>query len=1592
MDNQLENRILGRIKQDQQVGAPTSDSIEGRIGSRLLERKDEERAAIQRSITISIDKDPNQLAQVNRIAKENNLSREEVEANAALYFQRQKERGILDASSRSPALARNYLDPNFAGLAKDDAESLSSISDYVGAFTSYVMGARRGGGLPQDLAAVYFRTEQASASLGRMVLEPVGQIGRTVGFQDNIFEKVAKDFAQLSTNAKNRYEKIAALPNDFWEKSARSGIQSGAQMSKYIPLAFLGPKGIAAALYMMSTEAASDTYQTDREKGVPVGRALTHASLDGVAEYTMEKYLGFAGLAKKLLAKEATTKILAFEIFKEIPGEVGTTLWQNFNEWALVNPEKSLSDFLSEQPRAIAETVVGTIFGGAVQVSAGRSSMALVETIQGRQLEATEALQRADALRKAFETAMNVKLAELSPDDFRRVVNEMGEDSPVRFDARTFTEVLNQQGITPEELESRMPTAAAQIQEAAIDNREISIPVGEFIAGVMNTPLQETLQQYARLGDSEMSQAEAKQALDTAQEFIQQESERVLKLSQDQEATRQSIDEVRAVVLDRLNKAGNFSPEVNEWYANMQATVMSVLASRVGVTPKEFFDRYDLKVESVKNVPIVGNTPEERLLDALSKVSMQFSSIDDAKVALERYKHALYQLVPGQPPKRITDVTQLDNIPLNQIRMLESGMVNDQGEVYAQSVSTRTPTAKAGREDPHLSTGLNVEFAALDQAPDFKEKLAQIVSKYMTFRKGPKKTDTIIESFITQAEENLLFLFDSVPPEIRERSKLWYDGGRRIVEFWTSKYDGKYTDSQMAAVLAVMSPKMPWDINVSLAERIIDIYTNQQDFVWDEKMSKMAAPILERNKGIQKPLEEITGKSLKEIDDPYLQGMWIRMFDEANNPRHYRLLTPEGGFSDFAETGAGNKASAAYGNGFGPIGKAVSVLRDGSMPNISRNLGEAHKVRNFYNNLFDPADDVSVTIDTHAVAAALLLPLGASSQEVADALAGPSSDATGLNGTYVLYAEAYRRAAAKRGVLPREMQSITWEAGRGLFSPAFKTKYKKDPSRFKEIWNRFTSKKADINETRKSIIEESGGIENPRWTRSDSALYEGAPASSYTTDLLGPGQFERAAGPGPRTDVAYGVPQVYGQGGVFRPGADGVQRIRASNLPIKKTFGQPRENSTAVRGVHFSRESRPSLAGRFYGTGLTGAESRRLDQSEDNRIKQRVHFYVDTGNGISPEAGVGGNVHGVELVNVYDISADPLGLIDQAQGGQDAVNSWFNQVESLALDAGFDGIYIPQAQGDQGVVVVLGDKSIDVDQLGTQAEILGGRDGLQPEGNRAGRYSSGGLTPLKGAPVIQGATGPDPRLVQVAEQYAAQNNIDLTRQAQYVEVDLERAKRIAAAYEAMQNNPQDPAVQEAYQNLINQTMAQYDALIAAGYEFTFFDSATDPYNGNPWNAMRDLRNNKRMAVYGTYDGYGETPITAEDVQNNPLLADTGLRWKDQNGVEHMVTANDLFRAVHDAFGHGLEGAGFRAQGEENAWQAHARLFTGSALAALTTETRGQNSWLNFGLYGEKNQTATVEDTVFAPQKIGLMPEWTWQVRVCAIRRASIPKA
>jgi len=220
-------------------------------------------------------------------------------------------------------------------------------------------------------------------------------------------------------------------------------------------------------------------------------------------------------------------------------------------------------------------------------------------------------------------------------------------------------------------------------------------------------------------------------------------------------------------------------------------------------------------------------------------------------------------------------------------------------------------------------------------------------------------------------------------------------------------------------------------------------------------------------------------------------------------------------------------------------------------------------------------------------------------------------------------------------------------------------------------------------------------------------------------------------------------------------------------------------------------------------------------------------------------------------------------------------------------------------------------------------------------------------------------------------------------------LDEKLSKRISDAYIAMKDNPRDPEVAAAYKALAEETIDQHEAIIKAGYKVEVNNN--EPYN-NSNELIEDLRKNKNMRIFSTDSGFGDEGITAQQRKDNPMLAET--KYKDVNGRTLLV--NDIFRFVHDFFGHAERGNGFGPIGEENAWDVHSRMFSPLARKALTAETRGQNSYVNFsgvnteafklrdkgralrreGKFEEAQEFTDKAYAImkYAPQKVGLLPD------------------
>lgn len=175
----------------------------------------------------------------------------------------------------------------------------------------------------------------------------------------------------------------------------------------------------------------------------------------------------------------------------------------------------------------------------------------------------------------------------------------------------------------------------------------------------------------------------------------------------------------------------------------------------------------------------------------------------------------------------------------------------------------------------------------------------------------------------------------------------------------------------------------------------------------------------------------------------------------------------------------------------------------------------------------------------------------------------------------------------------------------------------------------------------------------------------------------------------------------------------------------------------------------------------------------------------------------------------------------------------------------------------------------------------------------------------------------------------------------------------AMAYAALDGSIDDVAA--SYDALEEAITVQYELLMQAGLKIEWIEG--EPYPNS--RAMHDDVSAGHIRVRATLgDGYEDLPF------DHPMMRVV----KTLDGDRYRL--NDLFRAVHDVYGHYLSMSGFGPDGECVAWLTHRSRMPFEALAALWCETRGQNAWTNF--YSDHRDLA-VKDRPFAEQRFGTVP-------------------
>jgi hypothetical protein len=885
-------------------------------------------------------------------------------------------------------------------------------------------------------------------------------------------------------------------------------------------------------------------------------------------------------------------------------------------------------------------------------------------------------------------------------------------------------------------------------------------------------------------------------------------------------------------------------------------------------------------------------------------------------------------------------------------------------------ISTQNPQGIKRIYDP-ITQMLSIDEAAVREAmkanPDMAKRTIQAIKAYGFIPKGTPN-NKVLEVFKQNIVNNLMFLYRSVPERIRQRSKLWYDGANKIATQMANQFD--VTMEQVAGIMSAMSPQKDWFQNVSMAERALDILTMHGDKAWDENMLKYARSYVaeatdrkEREKR-QDAFEKIKavaekGTTLDKMDVKEAAA-FIRAYDEAYHSRNYRIVTPEGGFGDLVRNLDG-KPSTMMWSTYGPIEKTVSIYRDGSRKNISQQLGFEHKIRSFYNNIAAPNSDIShVTIDTHAVAAGLFEALAGTDPEVAQNFgATGSSDVIGVGGTYGLIADAYREAAQKAGIRAREMQSITWEAVRGLFTEEMKSSIK---PKIRAEWAKYKNGEQSFDETRQNVIEIAGGFTDPDWVGSGVGSFVEDGGTSYDKSFVPEGGVRLREAKELREKLTFnlsavtnsipGLRELYQRAmGKDKKAYEVLQKVAESSLSYLLSGTNARVNVEYAKGVYLSdREPSISVQVSFNETESPQVLA-ALAKFAESYNQQQIHVRQPTIRKPGHEFADGSyatvvyqiplkkelnNVRISEIIEqsgLAGFTVTPDTLTAYWVKGDDNAESSFDSFEKQIIQV-------------NGLVAAKNSKPKQtVERLYVYGEGYGARIGYsQITGDVRPKQSSDTVTP------------------RIIAEYLTGKPVTTFKQKPLTQPQVKEQELLADVFDELPTNDlKNPLVKKAYKALAKALEEQFSVL---PIKVELVNSTAEPYR-NSTEMRQDVSRNNRFRVYKT------TPETfgppGSDFRGHPLLQDSG--FTDIN--DEPMLYNDLLRAVHDYFAHNLSETEFGPRGEAAAWRNHMAT-TNDPLArlALTMETRAQNAWQNFR---RGAQDLTLMQRGFADQKASLPP-------------------
>lgn len=598
---------------------------------------DDQRTALRASLYSGLMENPDEVARARNLAQRTGLPRDVVQRNYA-EVERNLKLDQFDATlSQSPTFARWLSEQGNAALAHDDSPSLTAIEKAIRSTWQFSRSVAAGAqGMPADLV---YGGGRALFETVAPVLDP---LAGTI-LPENPLRRVAEGFAGLQRTAQATSRRIQGDISGlgFVEQAVNQGARSLGGNLVTLPLALAGGGSTAVLTPMVGAEFGR-SYSEGRDKGLGQFESLAFGSSQAAIEYATEK-LPVSRLLGDVKAGTGFAKMLGRQIATDVPGEQLATVLQDLNQWAALNPDKSLRSFVDNyaDPRvrgeAALQTLIATVVGIGGQTTTVKAIDSVVRRFAADESKASAAEQDAQGIQSMVDLAASSKLRQRDPQTFEQFVKRANEENGSEVENLFIqAETLAQEmGPNLQALADAVPAVREQIEEALATGGVIAIPVEQFTA-YMPTEQAQALVQHLQTSPEAMSLAEALSFNQDGMPELQAEIEAAVAEPAAQiAAALEQVEMVRENIMGQLQATGRFTGDVNQAYGELLTRFFEATAERTGMDVGALFQEFGPRIVSQ-----LGRAPQQ--LDQDVQDGEDLAEIQDTPDALNQERRGAF--------------------------------------------------------------------------------------------------------------------------------------------------------------------------------------------------------------------------------------------------------------------------------------------------------------------------------------------------------------------------------------------------------------------------------------------------------------------------------------------------------------------------------------------------------------------------------------------------------------------------------------------------------------------------------------------------------------------------------------------------------------------------------------------------------------------------------------------------------------------------------------------------------------------------------------------------------------------------------------